>query len=685
VESNQDYEPDVDIVEEQSPSASGSVNIGALPELAASLLFSTGALALTLPPSKKGPTVLGRFGSAVAGAAGKGVSGLGKGLVGLGGLTGKGLVGLGGIAGRGASSLIGAFTTPSGVSVVVPRAPREPPPEGPRNPHLDPAIVPDLTYLMRRPIPPPVVDVEAKPAIVEVKPGDLVSTYVVWGNKLLIFKDKVTGILSVPNGPVIAGQPSFVEAAISILKEQANLDPMPDAKHFTVFKQTKEADVNTVLLYSTFLDKPKVQGSDVMDASFNFGAVGLVGEKTEADGVWWASIGPLRIWLNEDKNAAFRSQDFVNALRDLSKTLDIKVGVKEDELRELPAWSKNLFDPADISTSCKASEFVTSDCMAKTVRKDIFLGHDESRYGRLVKRVEEPDLVEYIRLQAAMKEETDPMKKAQIKMKLYYGYPDRTIYIRDPSNNKIHRRTVPNPYRALSYREDEVTTFANPAGDLANPEEGVSKYDDRGTMRAQNIQLLKELVPNQIVADKAMSIAILESLWYCGQNPTLSNDPRCFPARLLGELREYQADKVQRSQAVEAKAVLEKSEWPALKLMLAMLKQTIAGSYVYPFREDLFPPKSVIAPHIPVDASGSAVVDLSGNRVDASGSVVVDLSGASVGLPGTVLPKPTGRVGRPAAAAGAMPTNVRIVPRQIGGGIYPILPRGIGIPPLIRT
>jgi hypothetical protein len=341
----------------------------------------------------------------------------------------------------------------------------------------------------------------------------------------------------------------------------------------------------------------------------------------------------------------------------------------------MPKWSAGLFDPKDIKPACKDSTFVTSDCLAKTVRTDIFTAAEMSESGRLSKRDDDPELLEYQRLVKLFNElkgssAPDAVKLSEVTMKLHHGYPDRRVYIRDPATQKIHKRTVPNPYKALSYREDEVTNFRNP--------NGVSAADTDGVMLKRNIQLLKELVPAQIIADKAMSIAILESLWFCGQNPTISNDPRCFPARLLGELREYAADKLQVTQSVEAKAVLENSEWPMLKLILADLKATIAGSQTYTFTMDLFPQK--LLKKGPLVAPKPAVITpiVPAGTAPATASPAPLVTALTKGFPAAP-PR--------AAPAAPMATGVRIVPRQLGGSIRPILPgRGLGVlPPLVRT
>jgi len=448
-----------------------------------------------------------------------------------------------------------------------------------------------------------------------------------------------------------------------ILRKKTVLTPLPTA--VKLLKHVTDAEEKTHgYYYYKVEEKPEVAGLDGVDISFNFGEREIAGEKAGDTGYWWAPLTELRLWLSQPSNEEYRSQEFVNLLRELSLKVGIGIDINEEDLRELPAWSKGLFDPTKITAACRSAKVLTNDCIAKTMRKDIFIGHDESRENRLAKRNDDPALVEYIRLTKALEEETDPMKKEALRIKLEKQYKDRTVYVRDGSDNTISPFTVPNPYRALSYREDPVTTFANPAGDGDPDDETLySAADDGGTMRQQNLKLLKELVPTEIIADKPMSVAILESLWYCGQNPTISNDPRCFPARLLGELREYQMNQLQKNQAIEAKAVLEHSGWPMLKLMLATLRQTIAGSKVFQYRADLFQP-TPIPEDIPVP-------DISGTPVELSG-MPVDLSGAAVSppkLPGRGRFQPLPR----------MQTGVRIVPRSLGGGGFqPILPRPLG-------
>jgi hypothetical protein len=149
------------------------------------------------------------------------------------------------------------------------------------------------------------------------------------------------------------------------------------------------------------VDRPEVAGVDGVDISFNFG---VAGEKAGDTGYWWASISSLRMWLSQPSNEEFRTQEFVNLLRELALKVNIGADLNEDDLRELPAWSKGLFDPKKITAACRSAKVLTNDCIAKAMRKDIFIGHDDSRENRLAKRTDDPALVEYIRLTKAVEE-----------------------------------------------------------------------------------------------------------------------------------------------------------------------------------------------------------------------------------------------------------------------------------------
>ena len=617
--------------------------------LASSLFITTAGLALTTKGS--GPTILGRLSKAIGSATRASGSGIAAAL----------------------SAATGAFKPYAGTPPPPPRAPREPPPDGPRAlQDVIPTVRPEIAYLMKHRPPPEVTEIPAKAATTDgPKVDDDVGGYALWGDRLLIHVRG--GKMNVPTGKVLPGEKSYTVAALRIMQEQANLDPVPNG--LTEFKKVKTDDHTSIFYYTNYLEKPKVMNP--ADA-FDFSANGVDGEDASGSH-FWAPIAQLRLWLADEKHAGFRDATFTDNLRTLTKVLNITTGVDENNLRELPVWSTKtgadgqpLFNPKNVTPLCKQSKVMTADCLPKVVRDDIYTASEFADENRLVKRIDDPYLIEYQRLVKAREEETDIMKKFQIAMQLYYKYPNRSVYIRNPVDNTIHSRVVPNPYKALSYREDGATTFESPNGG--------SRFDEGGIMKQQNIQLLKELVPSQIVANKAMSIAILESLWYCGQNPTISDDPRCFPARLLGELREYHAERVQRTQEKEAKAVVQ-TEWPAIKMMLAATRQALAGSQTFSFREGLLTPiiakkKPTIVPTAPTLAPAAPTL--------APAAPTLAPTAATLALTKPALPPPSRE--RPAPPP-PMQTNVRIVPRQLGGGgIRPILPgRALGVlPPLVR-
>jgi len=195
--------------------------------------------------------------------------------------------------------------------------------------------------------------------------------------------------------------------------------------------------------------------------------------------------------------------------------------------------------------------------------------------------------------------EENPETQASLQKVFDRTYGPRTLLVHDEGELTYHPLSIPNPYVASRYRE-AVPSFANPTG-LVD-----SELDPSGTMFAMNYQIAKELIPKELVVDKQMTTAILESLWYCGNNPDLRNDPRCFASRFLGEFRALGEIQQQKSAAT---AVAKAWEWPMLKRVLHGIKAAI-------------PSRPIIDPrllNIPiVDLSGSP--GPSGSGSSGSGS-----------------------------------------------------------------
>lgn len=261
-----------------------------------------------------------------------------------------------------------------------------------------------------------------------------------------------------------------------------------------------------------------------------------------------------------------------------------------------------------------------------------------------------------------------------LERELKSGYPDVAIHIRNATDGMIHEFTVPNPYRALAYREDRrnPVNFANPKG------YGGSAKDLSGNMYSQNIKLLDALAPPALIADSAMAISLLESLWFCGSNPTVSNDPRCYPARILGELREWQANKDQTARGRHAKEVIDAdSSWGVTKQLMTALENAVAGATEFPYIETRTgvkknKPKPVPAPVVvqatpaggpPPGHVAAPVTPPAGGGATPAGPGPTP--GLPPGLPPVLPPIPTGGI---------------IAPLRLGGGaaFSPLIPRTLG-------
>jgi hypothetical protein len=385
-----------------------------------------------------------------------------------------------------------------------------------------------------------------------------VSLYIIWENKLLIFKK---GVIAVPRGKVNPEE-SNMAAAQRLLTGMAITDV--SGVSMKSFKQVNENENGSTEFFTVVLQK-KPENITLGDEVDVYEFTGIEGEKAAA-GAFWAHVPALRVWLHNPANKSLRDPALYSALGDISAALGTPVNKNLDIM---PEWSET-FIKGDANTAMR-------------IKKAIFTGDKFSKEDRLSHRLSDPALVEYDRLVDAIESIGDDssnekqIEKRRLQMELEDKYKAAMTLIRDPNTGEVHEYVVPNPYVALSYREDPITNFAEP-----NKSEK-SSYNADGKLRGQNIQLLTKLAPKELIANKPMAVALLESLWYCGQNPSVSNDPRCFPARLLGELREYAEDKIQKGQAVEADEVFKRGEWHAIKPMLEMLRNSVAGAEIFTF------------------------------------------------------------------------------------------------------
>lgn len=469
-----------------------------------------------------------------------------------------------------------------------------------------------------------------------------VGVYVTWGNKLLVLKSGAKAV--VPGGDVTGADVTPQAAALRMI---SHITPTPTIEALKEFNREKDDGATAIFYYVVLSDKPTVgpHPTGVAEA-FDFATVGLEGEDA-GNGHWWAPINAFRMWLNTEQGTTFNPHSMSTNLRLLAKALGIKREPLAYKSRPLPTWAAELASElASLPNACKTSEFVTGDCTAKTLKERVQLGIQEAQEGRLSKRLTDPELREYQRRLQALTAETDPVKKETLQKQFDKFYPAMPITIRDPVTNEDHVYILPNPYKAMESRE-AATTFADPAG-------------------SQNVQIATRLIPSEILADKAMTIAVLESLWFCGQNQTVGDDPRCFSARLLGEFRQHSAGRLQSAVKIEADDILKNYEWPALKLMLMSIKNATSGAGIN------------VRPPAVVEAAEAATEEVE----DGAASIVREATAAAEAERRARAAASLARTAR----AATLRTHVTIAPRRLGGYV-PVLPStALGaLPPFRRA
>lgn len=210
----------------------------------------------------------------------------------------------------------------------------------------------------------------------------------------------------------------------------------------------------------------------------------------------------------------------------------------------MPTWASNYITDTEITQECKAAKFADVTCAPR------FVGDRATGLADMVNKGQLPqahaaDLAAYRALRDRIAtltesgENPDELEKLQLKMKR--DYPDAERVVFDPAGPgpKTRVMRIPNPYRAREYRE-AVTSFANPAP-ADNPD-----------LQA-NVDVLRAVASPSIIADKKAATLLLESLWFCAQNP---NGPGCYPEDVLQQFREYKDGKTQAKDAKAAAALL---------------------------------------------------------------------------------------------------------------------------------
>ena len=474
-------------------------------------------------------------------------------------------------------------------------------------------------------------------APLDIAEGSIVGTYIVWKDHILIHQRGPTmtpaKVISTPGGAAKAGDTGKA-AAKRELKEEAQFTvdgAEIKEEQMLVFRNMTVGDKTLQFYRIQLADSavPKVGGPDAEHAAevmnLDKNVLALPGMDTGVPTYRWVHRSELERWLGRELSLPYRDDLFFTNVQVLNALLGSAPALKGSapDADHVPAWvPKKYFSEDDYrkaTQTCGSVSFVTQDCLERAILEDIFRGKDYVENRRLAKRVD-PAMIRYnelaakkAALEAAPEQTLETMKGLEsVKSKLSAEYYDEQVIIRNPKDNKAKVYKVPNPYVALAYREKDTAgpvNFANPAT-LANP-----NLDPGGKMLAANTELLNALAPTEMIADHAMAVALLESLWFCGRNPTLSNDPRCFPARLLGELREWNASKEQLARKEAVADVLGSSTWPGMKVILDSFMRVTRGTVAFPFVPP--PPEKKGGEAAKAPSGGSADPELTEEQRDA--------------------------------------------------------------------
>jgi 8-oxo-dGTP pyrophosphatase MutT (NUDIX family) len=531
----------------------------------------------------------------------------------------------------------------------------------------------------------------------EDKKGAVVGVYIIWKDHLLIHQRGESlvyaGTISTPGGETDKDSEGFAVAALRELKEEAQFtiggaeltaDKLTPFRILEFTVPVTNAKQNAVF-FVVKLDndaKPTIGGPDAAHMKevmpLDSTVMSLPGDDA-GDRYRWVPRDTLAKWLEADGNRRYKNDLFYTTLVTLNKWLGppATVGPAAPEVQtaevaalstedQIPSWATKYFTADDlkaaISEKCRTAKFPTEDCLAAEVKRDIRRADDYKANYRLTKRGDSA-LDRYRELKRKQDElynsndqgQETQNKLERIKRALAAEFYDEQILVREHGSKKLRALSIPNPYRALAYREDP-----NVRPNFANPNSGAkSQYDPGGKMFAQNTDALKAIAPSEMIADHDMAVALLESLWYCGRNPTVSNDPRCFPLRLMGELREWEANKQQMRSADAAKAILNDNDWSNMKSWLTGLLKYTEGTMEYPWYPPLIDAKPTVAavpaPAVPAPAPAPAAA--------------APLKPVAAPAPAPLKP------GAAPAAAAAAPVR---------GGPVPFVLRGIDVVPLTR-
>lgn len=202
-------------------------------------------------------------------------------------------------------------------------------------------------------------------------------------------------------------------------------------------------------------------------------------------------------------------------------TLDLPTATAHHDIPSgIPAWvPKTVAAELDLKPECDRGGFVGPTCLPTTMHKHILELEDYNENRSFSKG-------------AFWKSSRDKFKAAKEKQpkstseqkEFDAKYPETySIYLKDTSGNVPSVVSVFSPYHTMDERK-------------------------AGKFRSTNLAALARIAPPEMIFSetnkseqvKDMTIALLESLAFCGSKKTL-DDPDCEPLRILAEIREFHA------------------------------------------------------------------------------------------------------------------------------------------------
>jgi hypothetical protein len=252
----------------------------------------------------------------------------------------------------------------------------------------------------------------------------------------------------------------------------------------------------------------------------------------------------------------------------------------------IPGWASTFLKSANVDPTCAPHGiFQTPDCVTRNLADHLATVDKFAQSYRVSKQTADSDPMRaaYNADYAAWMAEPDPQKKTSLKKKMDAKYYDVDVLVHS-ANGSTRPYKVVNPYRAMTSREAAGVSFANPGGKFpAGTDEAILKL---------NAEVLQAIAPSELIANTPYAISLLESLWFCGTNPSLSTDPRCYPAQVLGELREYTTYKNQVRDSTAAGKLLATDSNGIVRKFVDFLK----GKGITRMAEAPAPPVPVPAP-----------------------------------------------------------------------------------------